>query len=1007
MLSYRLTRIGTAPDAAAYASSAATFGSAVRNTRNATLVVAHDDEGIKQYVLAPPNKRNPERVAGNAASSVGARAERTDSPPDLDTSCVVRMVADPDTNAARETQAGADPHQVAHYIRDGLSSGYWVAVSLRPPTKTERNVARRWYDHRLGNTATHHSRSGEVLVSSIWAGGPDRSGVDDIINGVVAAMPGFDVEVRARSPWGAPQFAAVSLLLALLGWVGIKGTEPFGSWWAGLPHLSTALYACYAVLALLTVGMFVGVVPCPRNNAKRRIRKGSVPVPRHRLLAARRPRKERLTADGDVRARAFDGDYPVARDAFFVGPSVVLGLVSPHTGESTDAATTKMRQVPTALRTNVGPVLGVSGTTSVHISQSDRFGGVALFGQPGSGKAQALDTPIMVKDKGMVTIADVEVGDEVRHPDGTWTTVTHLHPVEELPLLRVTFDDGQHVDVTHNHLWNALTKHERLFGVPNVNAERAQELTDLAHSTGPHTAASTAQLAELLHIDPHGVVVFAALHGVKPVRHGWWPMSEMLLAAAEPRRLRETHELKAGMSVSPSLHVASVAPTDTRPSRCITVSAPDGMYVVGDAIPTHNSVVITNLFGYDTALRCRARAMRESWTPHVPGDTGAHNTLIAFENKGRDGVAIYQQYAEYFRDSLQVFEVADPSTPAIDMFPDIGSAAQRAAFFVDSMVYAFGDGAIGNRSNATLNQVFTAALLTVPDDIREANRKLTTPLPEDMSVMEIADVLLCSRGEDAGIKLAAAMAERNIANPNPELGEAIQRIDPIYGQKVTPSARRTLVEAPQNKVQQLLKNPSWWSRSRPRKSWDSIISQHSSAVINAGQSVSGNTIDSGLTAIMLSMLTYGLQKAIERNCAGWGAQGKSVSIYADELSLLAGHNNSDVFQWFRNQGRSFGVRTNFATQIPEQLEPTLRTTVTGFTTFLWLGQNDPGVAQVAATDLSADGSEWSIADITNLEPYHGVLRATVNKHRQPSVPIKTLFYGDGRMSEFVTEQDLG
>lgn len=810
MQTYRLSRTGNAPDAVTYTSSSATFGSAVRNTRAGVLVVHHDDDGIKQYVVAPSNKRNPERVAGNAASSVGARAERTEEHLELDTTAVVRMVADPDTNAARETQAGADPHQIARYVKEGLGKGYWVAVSMRPPTKQERNVARRWYDHRLGNTATHHSRSGEVLVGSIWAGGPDRSGVDDVINGIVAAMPGFDVEVRARQPIGPMPFTFGALLLAAAAWFGIKGTAPIGDWWAGVPQYSMWLYIVLGLVAAVVLGMWVGVVPTPRSRARRSIRRGVVPAPKRKLLSTRRPRKERLDADGNIRAKQFDGDYPLARDAFFVGPSVVLGLVSPHTGEATDAAATKMRQVPTALRSKIGPVIGTSDKQSVHISQADRFGGVATFGQAGSGK----------------------------------------------------------------------------------------------------------------------------------------------------------------------------------------------------------SVVVTSIFGYDVALRSRAKAMGASWTPMVDGDTGANNTLIAFENKGRDGVGVYKQYADFFGDQLGVVEVADASTPAIDMFPQHGTAAEKAAFFVDSMVYAFGESAIGNRSANTLNQVVTAALLTKPEDIALANQTLPTPLDVNLSVLEIVDVLLCSRGDKFGEAIAGALAARLKNNPSadPELPDAVQRLEPLYGTlgtKVTPAARRTLVEAPQSKIALLLKNPSWWGRSRPRGTWDAIISSHSSVIVNAGQAVNGATIDSGLTRTLLAMLTYGLQKAIERNCAGWSTMGRSLSLYSDELSLLAGHTSSDVFQWFRNQGRSFGVRPVFATQIPEQLEPILRSTVTGFTTFLWLGQNDPTVAQVAATDLSADGTEWSVADITTLERYHGVLRAAVHQQRQPAVPVRTLFYGGDRMSSFVAEQGLG
>lgn len=802
MQHWKLTRTGSAvPDPTTYQSRSATFGAAVRNTKQATLLVVNDPEhGLGQYLLTPGGQsRNAEHVVTNAASAVGARHELADEMPDLDTSFVARMVANPDSNAARETQAGADPNQIAYYLSTALEPGCWVAVSLRLPRKAEVSHTRRWYDHRLGNSATHHSRAGEAVIASVWAGGDNKAAVESVIHGTVAAMPGFDVEVDARPPMSALPIIGLCALLGLGAWVGLQGTAPIGNWWGGL---GLGLPVIGAVLAVLMVISVASLSLNPRSRFKRSIAKGIIPMPRTRATSPRKPQKERTDKEGNLQP-ARDGDYPLASDAFLVGPSVVLGLVSPHTGEATEAAVTKMRAVPVTLRNNIGPVIGTSGGHRVHISQADRFGGFGSFGKPGTGK----------------------------------------------------------------------------------------------------------------------------------------------------------------------------------------------------------TVVITNLFAYDTACRVRGRA---GLPPAVPGDTGQFNTLIAFENKGRDGVGVYKRYADTFGDAMVVVEVADPSTPAIDMFPKHGTAAERAAYFVDSMVYAFGEQSVGTRSQSTLNQLVCAALLVTPEDIKQANEVLPQPIDPSSSVLELTDIFLCSRGEEMGIALATAMTSRLVSNPGDvELADALQRISPLYGPKVTSSQRRNLVEAPQNKLSMLLKAPSWWSRNRPRETWDDIINSHGSVVVNAGQSVSGASVDTTLTSVLLSMLTFGLQKAIERNCAGWGDEGiRSVSIYSDELSLLTGAGNSSVFQWLRNQGRSFGVRPSFATQIPEQLEPVLRSTVTGFSTFLWLGQDDPNVAQVAVGDLSADGSEWVVSDITTLEPYHGVVRASVNKQRQPSVPVKTMFYGGLAISNFISEQGL-
>ncbi|WP_454698212.1 hypothetical protein [Arthrobacter humicola] len=67
------------------------------------------------------------------------------------------------------------------------------------------------------------------------------------------------------------------------------------------------------------------------------------------------PRKEqtvrRTASNGqsyEKRIAASDCDYPLAPEAFLVGPSVVVGIVSPHAGAISGEAATRDRAVPPA-----------------------------------------------------------------------------------------------------------------------------------------------------------------------------------------------------------------------------------------------------------------------------------------------------------------------------------------------------------------------------------------------------------------------------------------------------------------------------------------------------------------------------------------------------------------------------------------------------------------------------------------------------------------------------------
>ena len=127
-----------------------------------------------------------------------------------------------------------------------------------------------------------------------------------------------------------------------------------------------------------------------------------------------------------------------------------------------------------------------------------------------------------------------------------------------------------------------------------------------------------------------------------------------------------------------------------------------------------------------------------------------------------------------------------------------------------------------------------------------------------------------------------------------------------------------------------------------------------------------------------------------------------MSVFADELALLAG-SSAEVLTWLHDAGRSYGVRPYLATQRISQLPPALAESLLDYGTVCWFAQSNPDVAERAARDLSADGSEFSAADVTNLAPYTAVVRTHVGQRRQPAVPVRVAFFED-RMDAFATAQ---
>ncbi|MHB1973787.1 MAG: type IV secretory system conjugative DNA transfer family protein [Acidimicrobiales bacterium] len=405
------------------------------------------------------------------------------------------------------------------------------------------------------------------------------------------------------------------------------------------------------------------------------------------------------------------------------------------------------------------------------------------------------------------------------------------------------------------------------------------------------------------------------------------------------------------------------------------------------------TALIHHLFAWNCLERTRPSGLA--------GRPGRRNALVAFEHKGAEGVAGYKHWSDALGDDLLVVELASPDTPAIDLFNFPGSAATRAEFFVSAMRYAYDDTQIQGRSTEVLNAVFTAAL-ACPEEVAMTTCDVIDP----PSFVSLAHILLGSRDDARGIALARAMerwaAEHLDTAAGVELADAMARLAIAYGENVTPAQRRNLTEAARNKVDDLMKIPSWWSHSRPVLSWHQILDAHASVVVNAGPTIDGRLLDEGVGQVVSAMLAFSLVDAIKRTCGSWQLADRSVSVFSDELSQFA-RGSSDVVDWLRNQGRSYGVRLYLATQQPEQLDDKLRSTLLGFGTVFWFQQGNPTVIAQAIQQLSMTGEQWTVADIGNLEAYHAVLRTVAGGRYQSPVTVATSWWG-GDPVAFATAQ---
>ncbi|WP_141817284.1 hypothetical protein [Ornithinimicrobium humiphilum] len=198
-------------DPATYANRTKPFGSAVRDLREVTLLTVRSEVGVECYMLTPGKRPDLSAKAAEVlAHAVGAKAVQADELPDTSGGPVIaRLVARPSQSASRDTQAGADPSEVAQTIARTAEPGSWLAVTLRRPGKREVDRTRSW-NHRRNASYTHHSLDSEVLVASFLAGASSESAATFLLGQVVSALPGMDAPSDARAALGAGGLGVVA-----------------------------------------------------------------------------------------------------------------------------------------------------------------------------------------------------------------------------------------------------------------------------------------------------------------------------------------------------------------------------------------------------------------------------------------------------------------------------------------------------------------------------------------------------------------------------------------------------------------------------------------------------------------------------------------------------------------------------------------------------------------------------------------------------------------------------
>lgn len=377
------------------------------------------------------------------------------------------------------------------------------------------------------------------------------------------------------------------------------------------------------------------------------------------------------------------------------------------------------------------------------------------------------------------------------------------------------------------------------------------------------------------------------------------------------------------------------------------------------------------------------------------GYPGKQNTMIAFETKSWSGAGEYTDRTKFVGVPNNMaplrLDLADPEGYAIDVFSLPGmSARERAVFLTSAMIYVFGEVSIGHRSKETLEDLFLASLMMTP-----AIASQVSGIETDCSPFYYTSILLGSRGDALAIELATAIrSEAARSDADPELVRASEGLDK-YFVGVTPANRAARMDAPRSKLPTLLDMEQFWSR--PKKfTWEKLFTVNASVVINTANAPADlgmRYISEEASSVVAQFLLFSLKQSIERNCDGNEKRGKWVSIFADELAMLAS-SSGEIIQWLQDKGRSYGVICVFATQRIEQLDPKVRDAVIGFGSIVVMNQLDVEIAESITRILSVGGTEWEASDIVNLEEHVAIVRTLYQNRSVPPFTVRVDNYFD-------------
>ena len=378
-------------------------------------------------------------------------------------------------------------------------------------------------------------------------------------------------------------------------------------------------------------------------------------------------------------------------------------------------------------------------------------------------------------------------------------------------------------------------------------------------------------------------------------------------------------------------------------------------------------------------------------------------TLIWIETKGEGALDAIRVAREMGASSEDVIVIdMNAGGKIIDLLSH-GDPLRSAEVLTEAMRYGFEEGAIMSRAENVLKSAFHVAM-SMPVDVRE---RLKNP-----SVMEVAFMLLGGNKAKYANLVGFLQKEAFAGGEVDDLDADAPDISTIFDDlgddfagavrgwdefdRLTDGKRAEQVGTSVARVKELLRQRHIWKPDVSYSIKDLLVS-NKIVIINFGAPIKSgedDDVDSATGKVagkLAGMFMYMLWDSIARTCSGWNSQGKGVFIYSDELSMIAsdGGDSTNVIEQMRDQGRSYGVKLNLATQRIGQLGPQTMASILSFGHKVFLKHSSFDQSEAAIRELTGgDEGSYEPGDIQGLPVGEGIARVTIDGQPQPPFNLR-------------------